>query len=208
MRLHLVDPLIWPLVPPEHRASIFTLWSLNDRFAQIAQSGNEAALRQIKLIWWRDALDHVSKGSSAPSEPLLQAVEGARWPDDVKAAAVALADAWAVRVAGPLPHAIAQTGEQLFAITHALLAGGTSATGMVTTGGAIWALTTAAEIEPDSALRRELFAEAQVIAVPRQSMHRSLLALEYLARQIAIRHGQRSAAREQMLVLRVGLLGR
>lgn len=60
-------------VPGARRAAVKALWQLDVALGRVVSGGSEPMLRQIKLVWWRDALQKLGSGP-APAEPVLQAL--------------------------------------------------------------------------------------------------------------------------------------
>lgn len=204
--LGLGEPLIAPLVPAPVRDDVMLLWALDRRLAGLARTGKEPALRQIKLRWWSEQLAGLSPGV-VPTEPLL-AIAAERLIGRIGAGELAaLADAWEAEAVGEVDGS-GERGVLLFALTARLLGQGDAD---VAASGRLWALverlSTSLEMsegESDSVL--------QTAHVERrrdtQRLPRALAALTALTRTIARRHGVRSRWREQLVVFRVGLLGR
>lgn len=231
--LGLGEPLIAPLVPQPLRDDIMLLWALDRRLAELARAGKEPALRQIKLRWWSEQLAVLAPGL-VPTEPLL-AMVGERLLDRVRAAElVALADAWENEAIGEVDPS-GERGALLFALTARLLGQGDVD---VAAAGRLWALVERGLAEgrlPDG-LSTSLEMSGVGMNASLQIAHvealdcrqgralginfrqggsrdtsripRALAALTALARGIARRGGVRSRWREQLLVFRVGLIGR
>src|SRR5262249_5282903 len=49
-------------VPAERRAHLFALFALNYEVARTAESVSQPLMGQIRLQWWRDALDEIAAG--------------------------------------------------------------------------------------------------------------------------------------------------
>jgi hypothetical protein len=191
IQLSLLEPLIRPLVPMPFRSSVELLWRLDDRLLSLSTTGREPALRQVRLAWWRDALESLDNANArVPDEPLLQEIAAgliapfsgaslAEHPDDVMAA-----------------------GRSLFAMTAQLI-GEYLATG----GGAAHGLMIMAQRVEAGETQQALLSQAARQPVP-SPQPRALAVLDRLARSIARSGGRRSRAREQAMILRVGLLGR
>jgi phytoene synthase len=56
--------------PAEARAGLAALLALDERLAEIVARPSEAAIRLMRLIWWRDALARLDT-APPPAEPLL-----------------------------------------------------------------------------------------------------------------------------------------
>lgn len=197
--LGLLEPLIWPLVPVQARAQIALLWQIHDRLSALSFAGREPALRQIRLAWWRDALAALAQPDArVPAEPLLAEIAQSQ----LKPAQLAgLAEARLIALSSDWAHAdVGNYGNLLFAATGGVLMQAASE-------GAAWALVDVAQQIDDPARRAEMFAAAaNSPAAPAKA--RCLVVLDRLARRIARNHGARNRAREQAIILRVGLFGR
>jgi phytoene synthase len=96
--------------PAEARPALTLLWQLDARLAQVVRTTTEARIGQIRLAWWREALERLDT-SPAPEEPLLQAIAATLVPRGVKGAALGrIANGWVVLLA-PLPLADAELAE-------------------------------------------------------------------------------------------------
>ena len=60
-------------VPAARRGAIEALWRLDAALGAALAGGSEPLISQIKLTWWRDALEKLDR-EKAPAEPVLQAV--------------------------------------------------------------------------------------------------------------------------------------
>ena len=58
-------------VPAARRSAVKALWQLDVALGRVVSGGSEPMLRQIKLVWWRDALQKLGSGP-APAEPVLR----------------------------------------------------------------------------------------------------------------------------------------
>lgn len=71
-----IDPergLILAYAPPEGRAALAALLMLDDALALLLRTTREPAIGQIRLAWWREALEKLDH-APPPAEPVLQAV--------------------------------------------------------------------------------------------------------------------------------------
>jgi phytoene synthase len=57
------------------RPSFATLWNLDLAFADIVASTTQTALGAIRMAWWRERLQELDAGISAPDEPRLRAIQ-------------------------------------------------------------------------------------------------------------------------------------
>jgi phytoene synthase len=60
-------------VPARDRRAMEALWKLDAALAAVLSSGRDPLISQIKLAWWRDALEQLGDGRP-PAEPALEAV--------------------------------------------------------------------------------------------------------------------------------------
>jgi phytoene synthase len=123
-------------VPARHRGAVAAVWALDEQLGQIVASTTQPMVGQMRLLWWREALEKRMSG-----HPLL-AEMAAAFECGIEAEALgALIDGWE-ELLDPLPldacklAAFAKArGGQLFAMT-AWICGVTSAPG----AGEGWAL--------------------------------------------------------------------
>lgn len=235
MRLCLNDPLLAPLVPVVARPAVMVLWQLDERMGELARTGREPALRQIRLRWWHDQLAALTPGAHH-ADPLLHQVAQHLLPGVPSSALTALVDAWedvaCAEQGGQgnqegahhspslnTAHANAQTngathrGALLFAATAHLLghADGdviqSAGLGWAAVGNAQYAAVEQGGGQGTDAAAWQL-ATAILSNISYHKLPRALAALTALARSIAAQNGQRRPRAEQLLVLRVGLIGR
>lgn len=74
-------------VPTAKRAAIQAIWRLDATLGQVLAGGREPLISQIKLTWWRDALEKLDS-TNPPAEPVLQAVAAEVLPAGVSAVAL------------------------------------------------------------------------------------------------------------------------
>lgn len=60
--------------PPRERARLFALYALHAEIERIPGVVSEAPLGEIRLQWWRDALDEVNEGKPARAHPVVEAM--------------------------------------------------------------------------------------------------------------------------------------
>ena len=130
-------------VPAGRRAAVEALWRLDLALASVVSVGREPLISQIRLTWWREALEKLDR-EKAPAEPVLQAVERHVLAAGVSGAELAeLETGWSVLLspdqltAGQLDTYAAARGGLLFRHTARLL--GRRGEG-VEPGGESWAL--------------------------------------------------------------------
>ncbi len=91
------------LAPRTARAALTALFALDSRLADVASATREPMLGQLRLAWWRDALDRLDR-APAPAEPILRALENLVLPHGVTGADLSgMAAGWEAIVAGPTP---------------------------------------------------------------------------------------------------------
>jgi 15-cis-phytoene synthase len=123
-------------VPPEDRGAVGALWALDEQLGQIVASTSQPMTGQMRLLWWREALEKRLSGHPVLAEMALAFDRGV----DADALGVII-DGWE-ELLEPLPLDEAQLaafaearGGQLFALT-ARICGVTS----TPDAGAGWAL--------------------------------------------------------------------
>ena len=143
-------------VPARAREAVRTLWQLDAQLGNVLAGGRERAISQIKLAWWREALEKVDR-QPPPPEPTLQAVAAHLLPNAVSGAELSGLEAgWAVLVQeealepGDLRSYAEGRGALMFALTARLL--GSAATPGQLRSGEAWALADLARHsgEPDA----------------------------------------------------------
>jgi phytoene synthase len=114
-------------VPLPRRAALEALWRLDVTLGSVLVSGREPLISQIRLAWWREALEKLDR-EAPPGEPLLEALARHVLPAGVRGAELAaLEEGWAVLLSSePLTpeqlddYALARGG-RLFALSARLL---------------------------------------------------------------------------------------
>ena len=131
-------------VTARDRPALQALWSLDAALAAVLSSGRDPLISQIKLAWWRDALEQLDGDSSPPAEPALEAVARHVLPRGVTGAELAAMErGWALLLTPDpltpeeLANYAAARGGLLFAYGARLLGGRVEA---IEAGGEAWAL--------------------------------------------------------------------
>lgn len=155
----IIDPerrLALAYAPRDRRQALALLWALDERLGAIVAATREAMLGEIRLAWWRDALEALHEGAPA-GEPLLEALAGIVRECALAPAELAkLAEGWSALLnAMPLPREMLvrhaeERGAVLFAQSADLLQGEYGAVGEA---GGIWALMDLAARVSDPATR-------------------------------------------------------
>ncbi|MDP8913947.1 MAG: hypothetical protein M3N39_10280 [Pseudomonadota bacterium] len=119
-------------VPTSARPAVDALWRLDAALGGVLAGGREPLISQIKLTWWRDALEKLDL-EKAPAEPVLEAVAGKILPAGVSGSALSeMEEGWTVLLsqapltASDLASYSAARGGLLFRYSAAILAGGLS----------------------------------------------------------------------------------
>lgn len=87
--------------PREMRVALRCLWALDERMGAIVASTSEAALGEMRLLWWRESLEGLD--GKVPAEPLLE--QAARILADDSASAAdwgAIAEGWHALLQAPI----------------------------------------------------------------------------------------------------------
>jgi phytoene synthase len=131
-------------VPVARRAAVEALWRLDLALGNVLAGGREPLLSQIKLAWWREALEKLDR-ERPPAEPALEAAAAHILPAGVSGADLsAMEQGWAVLLS---PEVLSSDdlalyaearGARLFRYTAALL--GAPAAREIAAAGEAWAL--------------------------------------------------------------------
>ena len=116
-------------VPTSARPAIDALWRLDVALGAVLAGAREPLISQIKLTWWRDALEKLDL-ERAPAEPVLEAVARSVLPAGVSGSALSrMEEGWTVLLsqdpltASDLASYSAARGGLLFRYSAAILAG-------------------------------------------------------------------------------------
>src|SRR3546814_3996325 len=82
-------------VPAKHRPAVEALWRPDAALGAVLAGGREPLIGQIKLVWWRDALEKLDR-ERASAEPVLRAVAEHVVPIVPGAALAEFEQAWTV----------------------------------------------------------------------------------------------------------------
>lgn len=178
-------------VPARQRPAVEALWRLDAALASVLSTGKEPLISQIRLAWWRGALEKLDR-EAAPSEPVLRALAAHVLPAGVSGAELSAMEAgWAVLLsAEPLTAAdlalyASARGGLLFRYTARLL-GEPSPGPAVEAGGGAWALIDLARHSTDAPDAEAAAAAARAAQPTRWPAHlRPLGMLAALARRDA-----------------------
>ena len=165
--MDLADPeraLTLSYAPQAVRPALATLWRLDERLGQVVAATRDARIGEIRLAWWREALEKLDT-APPPDEPVLRDVAAelvARGLQGVVLSGVA--DGWSALLATPIDdealavHAV-ERGGALFAAGARLLGG--AFTGLQAAGEG-WALVDLACHVREPAVAASAVAQAQV----------------------------------------------
>ncbi len=147
--------------PVTGRPGLVALLALDDALAQLLRTTREPAVGQMRLAWWREALEKLDR-APAPAEPVLRAIEAEVLPRGVSGASlVPIVHGWEVLIEEEVldADAIRRFGEgrgHLFVAAGALL----GATGdPLVEAGQGWAIADLArnlDAEEERAIARDL----------------------------------------------------
>jgi phytoene synthase len=205
-------------VPAERRPAVEALWRLDAALAAVLTTGREPLIGQIRLAWWREALEKLDR-ERAPAEPVLTALATHVLPAGVGGAELAAMEAgWAVLLSPePLTAADVQLyasarGGLLFRLTARLL-GARAASGEVEAAGGAWALVDLARHSANAAdAEAALAAGRQAPALRWPAPLRPLGMLAALAARDAEpgrpRWEEQGAPRRMLRMLRLRLTGK
>ena len=174
--------------------------ALDDRLAGIIRRTGEPLVGQMRLTWWREALERLDR-EPAPAEPVLQALAAIVLPRGVTGAALAsVVDGWEALLVDPLDDAAmiahAERGRVLFTSIARAIGARDAASGMAGEG---WALADLSLhlLDPAARCAAAALAHARLDAALRQRWSRAgrpLGALAHLAR-LDLRGHRRSPRR-------------
>ncbi|HYD11765.1 MAG TPA: squalene/phytoene synthase family protein [Allosphingosinicella sp.] len=129
-------------VPAAVRPAVAALWRLDAGFGAILATGTQPLVSQMRLAWWREALERLDR-EPPPAEPLLQALAAHVLPTASGAELAAMEEGWLMLLAeealteAELARYAELRGAQLFVLTARLLG---VADFPVRRAGAAWAL--------------------------------------------------------------------
>lgn len=144
------------------------LFAIDGAFGETLASTSQAPLGEIRLAWWREALQALDRGP-APAEPRLAAAARLLLPRGISGAELAaLEDSW-LHLFAEFPwttetaQAVQSRGRLLFGLAARLLG---CAPAPVEQAGGLWALVDATRRCSDPASRRLLLGEARILGQP------------------------------------------
>ena len=79
-----VDPDRWLasrfIADPKARADVIALYAFNYELARVAGGVSNALMGEIRLTWWREAMEEIAAGRPARKHPTVEAVAAAGYP--------------------------------------------------------------------------------------------------------------------------------
>ncbi len=113
-------------VPAPVRPALMALWALDLELAAVVRAARDPMVAEIKLAWWREALDRLDS-APPPAQPLLQALAAEVMPHGVTGAQLATLEARWLPLLDPeaevLPPAFVEGGAILFGLAGHVLGG-------------------------------------------------------------------------------------
>jgi 15-cis-phytoene synthase len=135
--------------------------------ADVVRTTREPMLGPIRLAWWRERLEALDEGGTAPAEPRLQKVERELLPHGISGRDVAALEGGWLRLLDPLPWTMETSetvwlrGNLLFGLGARVLGGGSE---QIQAAGGLWALVDAARHCSDELSRAMLLSQARSFA--------------------------------------------
>jgi phytoene synthase len=143
-------------VPAARRAAVEALWRLDAALSSVLSTGREPMISQIRLAWWREALEKLDR-ERAPAEPVLKALAEHVIPAGISGAELSAMEAAWTMLLSPEPLGAADLalyasarGGLLFRYSARLL-GDPEPASAVEAGGGAWALVDLARHSMDAA---------------------------------------------------------
>jgi len=85
-------------VPAAARPAVEALWRLDVAFASVLATGTQPLISQLRLAWWREALERLDQ-APPPAEPVLQALAAHVLPAISGAELAAMEEGWLILLA-------------------------------------------------------------------------------------------------------------
>ena len=149
------------------RAPLAALFAIDKAMGDVVRTTREPLLGPVRLAWWRERLEDLDKGISAPAEPRLVAVERHLLPRGVSGHDLASLEAGWLRLFDPFPWS-AETSEAIWFRGNLMFGLGAKVLAMdnprIQGAGGLWALTDAARHCSDAGSREMLLHQARAFA--------------------------------------------
>ena len=151
-------------VPLANRGALAALFAIDRAMGDVVRSTKEPMLGPIRLAWWRERLEELDEGTSAPAEPRLQQVERELIPRQVSGRELAALESGWLRLFDPFPWTV-QTSEGIWFRGNLLFGLGARIVGRaeerIQGAGGLWALVDAARHCSDAESRAMLVEQAR-----------------------------------------------
>ena len=194
--------------PAGAREALQTLFALDATLARLARHTREPVAAQLRLAWWRDAIDGLEAGSP-DGQPLLAALRTSVVPRGVTGAALArVVDGWEALIVGDVPAYVRDRGEGLFEAGAGVL---DAVDPWLGEAGTAWASVELAVTSPDRATAAEARGAAErlfAVQWPRASRAARPLAALALAARMDLEGGTPGSPARVARLLRLRLFGR
>jgi phytoene synthase len=150
-----------------NRGALAALFAIDRAMADVVRTTREPMLGPIRLAWWREQLEDLDEGATAPAEPRLQAAERELIPREVSGRELAALESGWLRLFDPFPWTV-QTSEAIWFRGNLLFGLGARILGCaderIQGAGGLWALVDAARHCSDSQSRATLIAQGRSFA--------------------------------------------
>jgi len=93
--------------PAQVRPGLEALWALDEALGKVLATGREPMIRQIRLAWWREALERLDR-EAPPMEPVLEGVTAQLLPAGMSGASLAQMEAGWAALLGDEPITVAE----------------------------------------------------------------------------------------------------
>jgi 15-cis-phytoene synthase len=153
--------------PLRDRRAVAALFAIDRAMGDVVRTTSEPMLGQIRLAWWRERLEELDDGASAPAEPRLQAVERELAPRGVSGREIAALETGWLRLFDAFPwaaetaHATWLRGNLLFGLAARAVG---QADEHIQGAGGLWTLVDAARHCSDPSSRAMLLEQARGFA--------------------------------------------
>jgi phytoene synthase len=153
--------------PVRERAALAALFAIDRAMGDVVRTTKEPMLGPIRLAWWRERLEELDGGASAPAEPRLLAVQRHLLPRGVSGRELAALETGWLRLFDPFPWGV-ETSEAIWLRGNLLFGLGARVLGQadprIQGAGGMWALVDAARHCSDAASRTLLLDQAKTFA--------------------------------------------
>jgi phytoene synthase len=153
--------------PVRERAALAALFAIDRAMGDVVRTTREMLLGPVRLAWWRERLEELDAGISAPAEPRLVAVERHLLPRGVSGRDLARLEGGWLRLFDPFPWG-AETSEAIWFRGNLLFGLGGRVVDQhdprIQSAGGLWALADAARHCSDRQSRTLLLDQSRTFA--------------------------------------------